>query len=451
MISNKKNLGDRIIDTIFKFSLVITVVFVTSICSDAYAQRPATFDDDLKPVILHTDPAIIIDNVRIIDDTDTLAKTAFNGYIHENESIGNVRQVYDGALFPDIQVNTFRNIHRLFPTRLVRAGSKTLPLPLAEHQLQSLVFSSQGQTWDLFDYLSLNRVAGIIVIKDAEIAFERYLLSNTPSTKWMSMSVVKSMVATLVAVAIKDGSIGNINDRVTEYLPELAGSAYEGVSIRHLLQMSSGVAWNEAYTQVSSDRRAMLEAQISQKPGAILRLMGSLKRAEKAGTHWNYSTGETQVVAALLAAATGKPLAQYLAEKIWQPFGMESDATWWLDSPDGLEIGGSGLSATLRDYARFGLYMLNEGKISGNDTLPTGWVAQATRPQTIGGEIVDYGYMWWPLDDGAYSAIGIFGQYIYVHPKSKTVIAMWGAQPKPEGTNVISEFDFFTAVVDALP
>jgi hypothetical protein len=215
--------------------------------------------------------------------------------------------------------------------------------------------------------------------------------------------------------------------------------------------MSSGVAWNEAYTQANSDRRAMLEAQISQKPGSILELMTRLESAAKPGTRWNYSTGETQVVAALVAAATGKKVSNYFSEKIWQPFGMQSDASWWLDSPGGVEIGGSGLSATLRDYARFGLYMLNEGKIAGVDTLPPGWNAQATQPQNIDGKIVNYGYMWWPADNDAYLAIGIFGQFIYVNPKSKTVIAMWSAQPKPESTNVIDEFVFFNAVVDALP
>jgi CubicO group peptidase (beta-lactamase class C family) len=214
--------------------------------------------------------------------------------------------------------------------------------------------------------------------------------------------------------------------------------------------MASGVDWNETYTDPASDRRAMLEAQISQQPGAILELMAKLGRAAEPGTRWNYSTGETQVVGALVAAATDMPVADYLTQTIWQPFGMESDASWWLDSAGGLEIGGSGLSATLRDYARFGLYMLNDGVVNGRATLPPGWVAEATTPQQIGGETVDYGYMWWPLDHGAYSAIGIFGQFVYVHPESETVIAMWGAQPKPVGMDVIDEYDFFNALIATL-
>jgi CubicO group peptidase (beta-lactamase class C family) len=371
-------------------------------------------------------------------------------YPHEDEPIGSVREAYDGTLFPDIQVNTFRNIHRLFATRTVRAGYGPYPLPVAEEQLGNFRFESRGRTWHLSDFLSLNRVSGLIVIRDGQIRFEQYLLGNSRDTKWMSMSVVKSIVATLVGVAVNDGHIDSIDDPLTTYLPQFEGTAYDGVTVRHLLQMASGVAWNETYTDPDSDRRAMLDAQISQVPGSILDLMANLDRAAAPGTRHNYSTGETQVVGALVAAATGRHVADYLSEKIWQPFGMESDARWWLDAPDGLEIGGSGLSATLRDYARFGLYMLNEGRIYGEATLPPGWVAAATSPKTIGGESVGYGYMWWPLDDGAYSAIGIFGQFVYVHPASNTVIAMWGAQPKPVGTDVVDEYDFFNAVVREL-
>ncbi len=371
-------------------------------------------------------------------------------YPHGQEAIGSVRQVYDGALYPDIQVNTFRNIDRLFPTRVVHSGTHPYPLPVGKPALENFHFASRGKNYDLYDFLSLNRVSGMIAVKNGTVRFERYLLGNSDQTHWMSMSVVKSMTATLVGMAIKDGYIGSLDDLITNYLPQLKDSAYAGVSVRNLLQMASGVAWNETYTDPASDRRAMLEAQIGQRPGAILELMAGLGRAGKPGTRWNYSTGETQVVGALVAAATGKHVADYLAEKIWIPFGMETDASWWLESPDGLEIGGSGLSATLRDYARFGLFMLNGGRIDGKATLPEGWIAQATTPKIIGGETVEYGYMWWPLDRGAYAAIGIFGQFIYVNPAENLVVAMWSAQPKPTDMDAVDEYEFFNALADAL-
>ena len=371
------------------------------------------------------------------------------GYRHAEEPIGTVREVYDGRLYPDIQVNTFRNIDRLFPTRLVRSGASRgalplRPLPLAE----DFSFTLGEQRYDLYDVLSLNRVAGLLILQDGAIRFEKYLLGNDDSTRWMSMSVVKSMTATLVGAAIQDGLIESIDDPVTRYLPRFRGTAYDGVTVRQLLMMASGVAWNETYTDPGSDRRRMLEAQIAQEPGAILDLMAALPRAAEPGARWNYSTGETQLVGALVRAATGKPVAEYLSEKLWAPLGMESDATWWLESPDGLEVGGSGLSATLRDYARFGLFLLNDGVIGGQRVLPEGWVEEASSPKLIGGEEVEYGYMLWPLRGRSFAAIGIFGQFVFVDPDQRLVVAMWSAQPKPLGRKGVDEYRFFEALSD---
>jgi CubicO group peptidase (beta-lactamase class C family) len=375
-------------------------------------------------------------------DEDSIA------YRHASEPIGTVRQIYDGQLYPDVQVNTFRNIDRLFPTRVVKRGNHVYPLPTAEGQLENFRFESAGKSYDLYDYLSLNRVSGMLVVQDGEVIFEKYLLGNDEKTRWMSMSVVKSIAATLVGMAIRDGYINSIDDPVTDYVEALRGSAYEGVTVKHLLQMASGVAWNETYTDPSSDRRAMLEAQIAQQPGGILALMAGLERAAEPGTRWNYSTGETQVVAALLAAATGKNVADYLSEKLWARLGMEADATWWLESENGLEIGGSGLSARLRDYARFGLFLLDGGRIDGEETLPDGWLEAASKPQMINGERVEYGYMLWPGEKRSYAAIGIFGQFVVVFPELNMVVAMWGAQPKPVGMEAVNEYEFFNALAD---
>jgi CubicO group peptidase (beta-lactamase class C family) len=366
--------------------------------------------------------------------------------LHSGEEIGSVRQIYDGALYPDIQVNTFRNIDRLFPVRVVKRGDRVYPLPARDVQLENFDIVSDGKIYDLYDYLSLNRVSGILVIKNGEIAFEKYFLGNNESTLWMSMSVVKSITAMLVGAAIKDGHINSIDDQVVDYLPQFRGSAYDGVSIRHILQMASGAGWNETYTDPGSDRRRMLDAQIAQQPGAILDLMAGLPRIAEPGTRWNYSTGETHVVGALVRAATGVPVAEYLSRKIWARMGMESDASWWLDSPDGLEVGGSGLSATLRDYGRFGLFMLNKGVIDGEAVLPEGWVEEASRPKVIGNQVIEYGYMLWPLRNGSYSAIGIFGQFVYVNPAKNLVVAMWSAQPKPEGRHVVDEYEFLATL-----
>jgi CubicO group peptidase (beta-lactamase class C family) len=213
--------------------------------------------------------------------------------------------------------------------------------------------------------------------------------------------------------------------------------------------MSSGVAWNETYTDPTSDRRRMLEAQIGQQPGAVLDLMASLPRAAEPGTRWNYSTGETQLAGALVQAATGKAVADYLSEKIWSKMGMEADANWWLQSQNGLEVGGSGLSATLRDYARFGLFMLNDGVIDGERVLPEGWMDAASTPKAIAGETVDYGYMLWPMHGRSYAAEGIFGQYVFVDPDKNLVVAMWSAQPKPIGREGLNEYRFLQALSES--
>lgn len=367
-------------------------------------------------------------------------------YRHADEPIGTVREVYDGALAGEIRVNTFRNIDRLFPTRNVHHGDIVRELPASPESLADFRVRADDTSYTLDDVLSLNNVTGLLIVRNGQVLFEKYLSGNDQHTRWMSMSMVKSITATLIGAAINDRCITSIDDPVVRYLPCLEGSAYDGVTIRQVLQMTSGVAWNETYTDPQSDRRHMLEAQISQRPGAILDLMATLPRAAEPGTRWNYSTGETHVAGALLHAAVGKSLADYLAEKIWAKAGMQAAANWWLESPDGLEVGGSGLSATLRDYARFGLLLLDDGVVNGVRVLPEGWVATASARKVVGGATVDYGYMLWPLHGNSYAAIGIFGQFVFVDPDRQLVVAMWSAQQKPIDSQGVDEDLFLEAL-----
>jgi len=379
------------------------------------------------------------------------ASTAETAYRHANETIGTVREVYDGKLYPDIQVNTFRNIDRLFPSRTVKRGNTVLELPQSKNPLQQFSYDVDGKQYDLYDVLSMNRVSGMLILHQGEVVFEKYLLGNDQHTRWMSMSVAKSVTATLIGAAIQDGAIKNIDDPIVNYLPRFKNTAYDGVTVRQLLQMRSGVAWNETYTDPTSDRRRMLEAQINQKSGAILDLMASLPRAAEPGSVWNYSTGETQVAGALVQAATGKPVAEYLSEKIWAKLGMQADASWWLESPDGLEIGGSGLSATMRDYGRFGLFLLYDGIIDQQRVLPPGWLDAASRAQRINGKKVEYGYMLWPLHGRSYAAEGIFGQYVFVDPAKQLVVVVLSAQAKPLNRAPLDEHTFLRALSEHFP
>ena len=185
----------------------------------------------------------------------TAARSAHQAPVQQAEEIGTVQQIYDGTLYPDIQVQTFRDIDRLFPTRTVKRGTHVYPLPKSEAPLKGVEITSAGKKYDIYDYISLNRVSGLLILKNGKIVFERYELGNKETTRWMSMSVVKSITSTLIGIAIKDRYIKSIDDPVTKYLPALVGSAYEGVTIRNLVQMASGVKWDETYTNPASDRR----------------------------------------------------------------------------------------------------------------------------------------------------------------------------------------------------
>ncbi len=378
-------------------------------------------------------------------------------YPHEGEPIGSVREVYDGTLSPQMAVNTFRNIHRLFPSRIVPRSTHPHPLPVSNQPLDDITFADNGTTYSLEQFLEANRIAGLLVLQHGEVKAERYRLGNTERTRWMSMSVAKSITSTLIGVALKDGLIGSLGDPVAQYVPALAGTAYDGVSVRDVLMMSSGVEWSETYTDPASDRRRLLEAQIAQKPGGALKVMASLPRAYEPGTHNTYNTGETQIAAEVLRSALGEPLSDYLHDRIWQPLGMEADATWWTESPGGVEIGGSGFSATLRDYGRFGQFFLEGGDVNGRSILPDGWTTEATTPKVLaGGEPLAYGYLWWPevseagRRDLAYEAEGIHGQFIYINPAVDLVIVLWSAHPHPTEGRAVRESAFFEAVADAV-
>lgn len=375
---------------------------------------------------------------------------------NQAQEIAKLREVYDGAMRPDVEVRTFTHTDELLPMRVVERGTKVKGLSYRKVPLKNLQFEINGKKYDLFDYLALNRVAGLLILKNGEVVLEDYELGTGPKTLWPSYSMAKSAASTLIGAALQDGSISSLDDPVTKYVPVLKGGAYEGVSVRNVIQMASGVKWNETYTDPKSDRRRMLEIQLQQKPGTILPFMSSLTKAGAPGTIWNYNTGETFVVGAVLEGATHKPLAEYLSEKIWKPRGMESEAKWQLESPNGMGFAGGGLLATLRDFGRLGLLVQADGVIDGKRVVPQGWFDDAGSGKEVGGKWVDYGYLWWtfpkstPVHEGAFQARGIFGQQMYINRKEKVVIVVLSARPKPTGSTVVDDPAFFAAVIEAL-
>ena len=323
----------------------------------------------------------------------------------------------------------FRALDRLpilAKSHVVPASGTPSPLPTGA----PLKLSS-----DLDAYLAGQRSAALLVVHDGKLRLERYGLGFDESGRWTSFSVAKSFTSTLVGAALKDGFIKSLDDKVSLYIPELKGSAYEEVSVQQLLTMTSGVKWNEDYDDPNSDVAKFNNHKPEAGGEALVSYMRKLPRDVPAGTRWLYSTGETNLVGTLVQRATQKPLATYLAEKVWGPAGMEQQATWLL-SKTGQEIGGCCVQASPRDYARMGQFILNGAKVNGQSIVPEDWLAQATTKRAdIGTPGRGYGYQWWTNDDGSFTARGIFGQGIFIDPQRKLVIvsnANWcgGARDK---------------------
>ena len=361
----------------------------------------------------------------------------------------------NGNVLPDTEVTMLSHSDKLFPVNTVFRKGMVGPLAAAPKKLGNVTFQSGGKDYDLFDYIATNRVAELLVLKDGKIAFEDYELGTGPQTHWSSFSMAKSVTSTLLAVALKRGLIKSLDEPVTRYVPALKGGAYDDVSIRNILQMASGVRWSEKFADPNSDVMKVAALRLEQKPGVILAYMKGLPRAATPGTVWNYNTGETFIAGAVIEGAVHEPLARFLTDAIWSRLGMEQDATWWLESPDGMTYAGAGIAATLRDYGRFALMVQNDGVIDGESIVPEGWFREAGGAHTIGGRLVDYGYMWWPMasgdpvHQGAFAAGGAFGQFMYINPRDKVVIVVLSARPKVV-VSMLDDDAFFAGVVKAL-
>jgi CubicO group peptidase (beta-lactamase class C family) len=283
---------------------------------------------------------------------------------------------------------------------------------------------------DVDAYMAGQRSAALIVLQDGKVRLERYGLGFDAHGRWTSFSVAKSVTSTLVGAALQDGFIRSMDDKVSDYIPAMKGSAYDHVSIRELLTMTSGVQWNEDYADPKSDVARFNNHQPEPGVDALVSYLRRLPRAAPPGTRWHYSTGETNLVGILVSQATHEPLATYLSRKIWVPAGMEQQATWIL-SRSGQEISGCCLQAATRDFARFGQFILEGARAGGRPVVPDGWLAQATTTQVgIGEPERGYGYLWWTYGDGSFAARGIFGQGIFIDPKRQLVIASNADWPK---------------------
>ncbi len=314
----------------------------------------------------------------------------------------------------------FANVAALSATRTVTASESPLALTPAPKDWSDFSYSVEGENYTLADYFQRPASRGLIVLQGDDVLLERYGAGNTEETRWITFSVTKSVTSLLIGAAIKDGYIESVDEFVTDYIPRLKGSAYEGVRIKDILHMASGVAWDEDYASPTSD---VAIAGAYNGP-QLTEYLATLPREAEPGTRFNYNTGETNLVGELLRSALGNNASSYLQAKIWRPFGMEHDAYWLLSSEDGVETGGCCINATLRDYARIGRFVLADGVLpSGERVVPEGWIAESITPSQ---GFEGYGYLWWLYDEGAFSARGIFQQRIFIDPARDLVIATHG-------------------------
>ncbi len=336
-------------------------------------------------------------------------------------------------------IGSYRHFGEIFASRPIRRGTPA-ELPRGP-RLDLQTYDLRGTPRELEAYFERSRTTGFIVLKNGRIMFERYRLGADEHSLFTSMSVAKSFVSTLVGFAIADGLIGSTDDPISDYIPELAGSAYDGVPIKAVLQMSSGVSFIEDYDASVSDSNIVWRESLELNATPLNDFVRKSKRRQEPFARFHYAGIETMALGWLVSRATGKTLADYLSEKVWVPLGMEADANWVTDG-EGAEASEAAfccLNATLRDYARFGQLMAQDGVWQGKRLLPEGWVKEATRPdrpqvqpgKLYAGYDIGYQYQWWtfPGDDHAFTGNGVNGQFLYVNPAEQLVIVVTSAWP----------------------
>lgn len=349
----------------------------------------------------------------------------------------------------------FRNDYRNYAGDVFHHG-KAAPLPKASKTLTSASYTFNGISYSLPDYLKRENVSGMLVLKNGQIAYKYLAAGNTDKTLWTSRSVGKSVVSTLVGIAIKQGKIHSLNDLVTDYEPDLKGTAWDGVTLKQLIQHTSGVAWNEDYANPNSDFAHLTQCEARAGTYDCVRdIIKHLHRAHPAGTTWSYSSGGAWLLGDVLEKATGMPLAAYLEKTIWQPYGMATDGVWHAYKKGQHDVGAHGFNATLEDWGRFGLFIMNNGRLAnGEQTLPDHWLddaanwTQARNSVSAAHPEGTYGYQWWnnavaanaqhisPAADKSLKnslwALGIYGQVIMVNRAENLVIVQWSTWPQAE-------------------
>jgi CubicO group peptidase (beta-lactamase class C family) len=360
-----------------------------------------------------------------------------------------VQQLRRAMLDPDTNSLTFHSMEQLFTTRSVGRSGPVWAIPRADRVLD-LSYAYAGQHYTPEQFLDRTFTNALLVIKDGRIVYENYRNNTRADTRFIGWSMTKSITSILIGCALQEGRIRSLDDPITNYLPELKGGGYGGVSIRHILQMRSGVDYPERYDFGNPGIAARNhELSLVENLTRFADAARTIRRAHPPGELWEYKTLDTAVLGWLLERVSGgSTVAAYTAQRLWEPLGAEAEGFYIMDGPPGVgrEFSGAGFNATLRDFARIGLMMLDGGVASGHRIVSAEWVRESTRP--TGGPGPGYGYQWWVYPGGrAYQALGLQGQHIYVDPDTRTVIVKLSYVP-PDGMEAEEDESaaFFAAV-----
>lgn len=359
------------------------------------------------------------------------------------------------------QIDNFNRMHMMFPVTTMPAAEQPYSFPVVETVPLPTEFIYRGEQVETAEFLARTDTGAVLVIKDGAIQFEQYWRSGGQTQTWLSMSVAKSFISALIGIAIEQGHIRDINDPITDYAPELAGSAYDNVAIKDILQMSSGASWNEDYGDPESDINRF--ARVFALGGSMNKFATTLTREMAPGTYNRYNSTDTQALGMLLTAATGRSITEYMIENLWHPMGADNTG-YWLTDADNMEMAFGGLNITARDYAKLGeLYRLG-GALNGHQIVPADWVSAsivADAPHLVPGDNpasdwpLGYGYQWWIPEGttGEFMAIGVYNQFIYIAPEADMVVVKLSANsaygtPEDEGASSgFESIEFFRATV----
>lgn len=362
---------------------------------------------------------------------------------------------YISSLFTGAsQRDNFQTLESMFPVGRMSAAPRPYQFPEGAPLTLPEQYAYEGRQRSVEEFLAETDTMALLVIEDGALRLERYAPWGGCDTHWISMSVAKSFVSAAIGIAVGEGFIHSVEEPVTAYVPSLAGSAYDGVAIRDILQMSSGAGWNEDYSDPNSDINRF--AAIYAGGGPFDPFPATLKRERQPGSFNLYNSTDTQVLGMLLVAATKRSITDYMQEKLWHPLGMEADGLWLLDS-EGMEMAFAGLNAVARDYAKIGELFRNGGNWQGRQVVPADWVAASLDPDGphlkpgdtgLSDSLFGYGYQWWLMDgdEGEFSAIGVYNQFVYVNPARKLVVTKLSGNPRYGLTNDETSYREFETI-----